>query len=402
MIIKSVCNLDCIKCFDLLKYKFKGYLLNTSIKPISNGNFYSTSTEKSYKTGLTVYDSGVRKKVEFCTVLPKTVLWYCCGPTVYDSAHLGHACSFMHFDIIRRIMEHYFGLNVIMVMNITDIDDKIINKANELQQPCQRISHHYEKEFFEDMHKLNILPPSITARVTDNIPEILDFINGIMDNGLAYATSDGSIYFNLGKYSGYGKFSPKQESDSSQQSKLGSEDFALWKSSKSGEPFWESPWGKGRPGWHIECSTIACKYLGHSIDIHSGGIDLKFPHHENEEAQCCARFGIPKWVNYWMHTGHLFSKGAEKMSKSLKNTVSIRDFLNSYTANVLRIFCLLIPYRNGVELRKETLDKAFAMERTISQFLLDLESIIREGKKVNFDEQLLFKFRFSMKQKRKL
>ncbi|XP_066902918.1 probable cysteine--tRNA ligase, mitochondrial isoform X2 [Halyomorpha halys] len=326
MIIRSVCSSCSIKCSDLLKYKFKGYLLNVSTNSMSSGHLFSTSTaEKSYKTGLTVYDSGLKKKVELCTVLPKTVLWYCCGPTVYDSAHLGHACSFMHFDIMRRIMENYFGLNVVMVMNITDIDDKIITKANELQQPYKSVSRHYEKEFFEDMQNLNILPPSITARVTENIPEILDFIKGIMNASLAYSSSDGS------------------------------------------------------------------KYLGHSIDIHSGGIDLKFPHHENEEAQCCARFGISKWVSYWIHTGHLFSKGTEKMSKSLKNTVSIREFLNSYTANVLRIFCLLIPYRNGVELRKETLERAVSIERKISQFLIGLQSILRGEKKINFDEQLLFK-----------
>ncbi|XP_014275463.1 probable cysteine--tRNA ligase, mitochondrial isoform X1 [Halyomorpha halys] len=392
MIIRSVCSSCSIKCSDLLKYKFKGYLLNVSTNSMSSGHLFSTSTaEKSYKTGLTVYDSGLKKKVELCTVLPKTVLWYCCGPTVYDSAHLGHACSFMHFDIMRRIMENYFGLNVVMVMNITDIDDKIITKANELQQPYKSVSRHYEKEFFEDMQNLNILPPSITARVTENIPEILDFIKGIMNASLAYSSSDGSIYFNISKYPGYGKFSQTQESQSNPLAKLRNEDFALWKSAKPGEPFWDSPWGKGRPGWHIECSTIACKYLGHSIDIHSGGIDLKFPHHENEEAQCCARFGISKWVSYWIHTGHLFSKGTEKMSKSLKNTVSIREFLNSYTANVLRIFCLLIPYRNGVELRKETLERAVSIERKISQFLIGLQSILRGEKKINFDEQLLFK-----------
>lgn len=369
-------NLLCKSHFlDFLKMKYATYPVEWS----------------GHDTNITVYNSAAKRKVPFKTIRNKTVSWYCCGPTVYDSAHIGNFCSYMRFDVIRRIMMNYFGLNVIMAMNITDIDDKIINKANELNVDYKCVSEVYEREFLENLKRFNIMSPTIIAKVTDHMPDIIEFISDLVKNSYGYVTPDGSVYFSVNKYGGYGIFQPPQEEQVIQELKECSQDFALWKSAKPGEPFWRSPWGNGRPGWHIECSTLACKFLGKRIDLHSGGVDLKFPHHENEEAQCCARYGLAQWVNYWMHSGHLSTKD-DKMSKSLKNTISVNEFLNSYTCNNLRTLCLMVPYRNNIEFRPETIEKAIAIDKKLTHFICDINAYLKgEGKtRGKIDETILY------------
>lgn len=331
-----------------------------------------------YDTGIQIYNPVVKNKVQLILRNDKLVKWYSCGPTVYDSAHIGHATCYVKLDIIRRILLNYFDLNVFMMMGITDIDDKIISRSVEQKEDFRSLANRYEVEFFNDMSKLNVMEPSVTARVTDHIPDIILFIKQIVDKGHAYATPQGSVYFSVKDFTGYGKLFPAvPDSDSPNTTEKRSPlDFSLWKAVKPGEPFWESPWGKGRPGWHIECSTMASKVLGPNIDVHSGGIDLVFPHHENEEAQSCAHHEIPQWINYWIHTGHLYLRGDQKMSKSLKNTISIREFLNSYTDNHLRVLCLLSHYRNGIEYSDEHMSLAVGTYRRIESFLDDCHNYV--------------------------
>ncbi|CAB0009297.1 unnamed protein product [Nesidiocoris tenuis] len=307
---------------------------------------FSQSPSK-YPTKLKVYSRLSNSTVDVVTKHPNIVTWYSCGPTVYDSPHLGHACSYMQFDLIRKIMENCANLNVVMLMSVTDVDDKIIARAANEGCNFTEISSKFEKEFTDAMAALGVAPPSLALRVTDHIPDIIGFIERILSRGLAYIGKDGSVYFSVQKYPSYGRLAPAQEERESPAEKKSSLDFALWKAAKPGEPSWDSPWGHGRPGWHIECSAMASKYFGDSVDFHSGGIDLLFPHHENEEAQSCAHHGCQQWVNYWLHSGHLHLSGDVKMSKSLKNTVSVWDFLDEYTPNHLRTLCMLVPYRNG-------------------------------------------------------
>nr|CAD7426019.1 unnamed protein product [Timema monikensis] len=237
-----------------------------------------------------------------------------------------------------------------MVMGITDIDDKIIHRAAELGEDINTLTRRFEAEFHEDMAKLNIKPATIITRVTDFVPRIISFVQEIVDKGNGYVTVDGSVYFDTSQFDRYGKLFPVSMNEEPAQPSVDKKsplDFALWKGAKPHEPSWLSPWGPGRPGWHIECSTMASAMFGRTMDLHSGGVDLLFPHHENEEAQSCVHHGVSQWVNYWLHSGHLHLKGNTKMSKSLKNTISIRDFLTKFTANEFRVFCLLSRYRNG-------------------------------------------------------
>nr|CAD7452792.1 unnamed protein product [Timema tahoe] len=315
-----------------------------------------------HDTNIYVYNCITKKKVPLILRNPNYASWYMCGPTVYDSAHIGHAwyvyCSskfsmyncYMKFDIIRRILCNHFNINVIMVMGITDIDDKIIHRASELGEDINTLTRRFEAEFHEDMAKLNIKPATIITRVTDFVPRIISFVQEIVDKGNGYVTVDGSVYFDTSQFDRYGKLFPVSMDEEPAQPMVDKKsplDFALWKGAKPNEPSWLSPWGSGRPGWHIECSTMASAMFGRTMDLHSGGVDLLFPHHENEEAQSCVHHGVSQWVNYWLHSGHLHLKGDTKMSKSLKNTISIRDFLTKFTANEFRVFCLLSRYRNG-------------------------------------------------------
>uniref|UniRef100_A0A7S1CFU2 cysteine--tRNA ligase n=1 Tax=Bicosoecida sp. CB-2014 TaxID=1486930 RepID=A0A7S1CFU2_9STRA len=347
---------------------------------------------------LKVYNSLTRTKVPFIPMKGKRVLWYMCGPTVYDSAHLGHARTYLSFDIIRRVMVDFFGFDVVLAMNITDIDDKIIMRSNERGISFAELSRFYETEFLEDMAALGILPVDVMTRISEFVPETLAYIQRIMDNGFAYA-SNGSVYFDTVAYQeskhDYGKLVPENVGDAGAvdegEGKLEVEsrgrsdkrnpcDFALWKKSREGEPWWESPWGNGRPGWHIECSAMSTAVFndmadGH-VDIHSGGWDLRFPHHDNEIAQAEAHFDFQQWINYWVHSGHLHIEG-KKMSKSEKNFFTIREVLDDYSARQLRFFFLRHKYNAPMDYSKAGLAQAVALEKRFSDFFDNVKAKIR-------------------------
>lgn len=321
-------------------------------------------------SSLKIYNT-LSKKLEPLELQNSSSLtWYSCGPTVYDSAHLGHASSYVYMDIIQRILRGYFDLNVVNVMNITDVDDKIITRAQQEKKSISEVSQFYEKEFLEDLNLLNCVRPSVILRVTEHIPEIITFISKLIDTGRAYSTSSGSVYFRTKSFKVKSFFNPPLTDEKSDNEKEHPHDFSLWKARKtSDEPSWESPWGQGRPGWHIECSTLANIAFGKNLDFHSGGKDLVFPHHHNELTQCCAYHDSSSWASHWLHTGHLHLSGQLKMSKSLKNTVSIRDALEKYTSNQLRVFCLLSPYRNDIEFSTEKMETSVSLLRSIQTFL---------------------------------
>ncbi|XP_071087802.1 probable cysteine--tRNA ligase, mitochondrial [Haliotis cracherodii] len=337
---------------------------------------------QGHDTGIKVWNSLTKTKEPLILRNDRIGTWYMCGPTVYDSAHIGHASTYMRFDIIRRIMENFFDINLMVVLGITDIDDKIINRSKETGIPFTQITWQHKIEFFEDMEALNILPPSRSTQVTEYVPEIIDFVNEIMDKGYAYTTPSGSVYFDVEKFGRYGILCPPSGNSDhwhpDNQEKKNAADFALWKAAKPGEPHWEAPWGRGRPGWHVECSTMASEVFGNKMDIHSGGTDLMFPHHENELAQSHAYHGCTQWANYWIHTGHLYLKGdSEKMSKSLKNVITISELLEKYTANQFRVLCLLTPYRNNIEYTDEKMQKAMQLTKQIQSCLHQCQAYVR-------------------------
>lgn len=343
-------------------------------------NHSSWIQPEGFDTNINVYNSLTKQKDKLILQRKNVATWYVCGPTVYDSAHLGHARTNVQFDIIRRILTNIFEIDIIQVLNITDIDDKIIAKAAKKGISMTEVSRKYEHEFFNDMAALNVLPPTLVPHVTDNIDTIIQYIDRIMKKRCAYATPSGSVYFNVPASPHYGKLhskeSPTTESiDSEKQNPL---DFVLWKAAKPGEPFWESPWGKGRPGWHIECSAMASKIFGDKIDIHSGGEDLIFPHHENEIAQSEAHYGCDQWVNYWLHTGHLYlSQQNEKMSKSLQNVILISDFLKSYTSDQFRMLCMLTHYRNRMAYQDNVLVAVTSLLQQVESYLQNSEAYIK-------------------------
>ncbi|XP_076068228.1 putative cysteine--tRNA ligase, mitochondrial isoform X2 [Oratosquilla oratoria] len=326
-----------------------------------------------HETGVMVYNTASKSKVPLKTIYPGILGWYVCGPTVYDSAHIGHALCYVRLDIMRRILMNVFGIDVVMVMGITDIDDKIIARANELKISIKELTLGYEKEFFEDMSRLSVMQPTLAPRVTNHIGPIIEFIQGIINNGHGYVVEEGTVYFDVASYSRYGKLMTQSPSTYSQvlgkSLKRTMRDFVLWKAAKPGEPSWESPWCYGRPGWHIECSVMACQIFGQQLDLHSGGVDLIFPHHENEEAQCCSFHNSQQWCNYWLHTGHLHMKDSVKMSKSLRNTISISELLTDHSPDAFRLFCLLSHYRNHHEYSETSVQIASAHLRRIKEFL---------------------------------
>lgn len=334
-----------------------------------------------FDTGLKTYNSLTKQKEPLILAREGVATWYSCGPTVYDHAHLGHACSYVRFDILQRILSRVFGITVIHAMVITDIDDKIIKRSWEENVSASVVARLYEDEFKKDMLSLKVLPPSVYLRVTENVQHIIAFIERIIQNGHAYATKEGDVYFDIQSIGDrYGKFVGAVDSPSEPGSsnKKDSRDFALWKPSKPQEPWWESPWGRGRPGWHIECSTVASSVFGSQLDIHSGGIDLAFPHHENEVAQSEAYHQCGQWGNYFLHSGHLHLKGStEKMSKSLKNYITIKDFLQSYSADEFRMFCLLSKYRSAIDYSEGSMSEARASLGTISTFLHDAQAYMK-------------------------
>ncbi|KAJ8406500.1 hypothetical protein AAFF_G00300740 [Aldrovandia affinis] len=443
---------------------------------------------------LRLYNSLTRSKEVFVPQSGKKVLWYCCGPTVYDASHMGHARSYISFDILRRILMHYFDYDVFYCMNVTDIDDKIIKRARqnylleqyrdrnpaptqvlqdvlmamkpfqaklaETTEPDKRqmlerqdaavaaalgplqgavqdsaadtvvqshaqvlldeakdvlsdwldsqfgsqvtensifslLPKYWEGEYHKDMDALNVLPPDVLTRVSEYVPEIVEFVKKIVDNGFGYV-SNGSVYFDTGKFDGgdkhsYAKLVPEAVGDQKAlqegegdlsisadrlSEKRSQSDFALWKTSKPGEPSWDSPWGKGRPGWHIECSAMAGSILGESMDIHGGGFDLRFPHHDNELAQSEAFFNNDHWVRYFLHTGHLTIAGC-KMSKSLKNFITIKDALSKHTARQLRLAFLMHSWKDTLDYSSNTMESAIQYEKFLNEFFLNVKDILR-------------------------
>ena len=317
---------------------------------------------------LRVYNTLTRKKEDFETLEPGVVKMYVCGVTVYSDAHVGHAMSALVFDIIRRYLE-YRGFEVRHVMNYTDVDDKIIARANQLKQDPIKLAQRYIEDYSQNLRDLNILPATRNPRATQTMKEIQAMVKGLIDKGFAYAASNGDVYFRVRKDKEYGKLSGRKLEDMQAgarievgEAKEDPLDFALWKASKPGEPAWDSPWGKGRPGWHIECSAMNLAELGEQIDVHGGGNDLIFPHHENEIAQSESYTGKP-FARYWIHNGML-QLGGEKMSKSLGNIISIQEFLKTREADVMRMLVLNGSYRAPLMFNDGTLDAA---EKSLSR-----------------------------------
>ena len=309
-----------------------------------------------------IYNTLTRKKEDFVTLEPGVVKLYVCGVTVYSDAHVGHAMSALVFDIVRRYLE-YRGYKVRHVMNFTDVDDKIINRANALGEDPFALAQRYIDDYRQNLHDLNILPATSNPRATQTMPQIINFIRELGESDHAYAPGNGDVYFRVTKEKEYGKLSGRKLEDMQAGARIEVEeqkehpmDFALWKATKPGEPAWDSPWGKGRPGWHIECSAMNLAELGEQIDIHGGGNDLIFPHHENEIAQTESLTGKP-FARFWMHNGML-QLGGEKMSKSLGNIISIKEFLSKRDADVMRMLVLNGTYRAPLMFNDETLDAA--------------------------------------------
>jgi cysteinyl-tRNA synthetase len=317
---------------------------------------------------LRVYNTLTRRKDEFETLEPGIVKMYVCGVTVYSDAHVGHAMSALVFDIVRRYLE-YRGYEVRHVMNYTDVDDKIIARANQLKEDPIQLAQRYINDYARNLQDLNILPATRNPRATQTMQEIQAMVQGLIDKGYAYAASNGDVYFRVTKDKEYGKLSGRklEEMQAGARVEVGEAkenpmDFALWKASKPGEPAWDSPWGKGRPGWHIECSAMNLAELGEQIDIHGGGNDLIFPHHENEIAQSESYTG-KQFARYWIHNGMLQLAG-EKMSKSLGNIISIQEFLSKRDADVMRMLVLNGSYRAPLMFNEGTLDAA---EKSLSR-----------------------------------
>lgn len=312
---------------------------------------------------LRLYNTQTRKKEEFQTIEPKKVRMYVCGPTVYDNAHVGHAMSALVFDIIRRYLQ-YCGYKVNFAMNFTDVDDKIINRANAKGVDPFELAEGYIQDYKDHLNDLNILPATVNPRATEpkTMKQILAMIEGLIEKGYAYAV-EGDVYFRVHKDDDYGKLSGRKLEEMQAGARIAvgdikenDADFAIWKNAKPGEPAWETPWGSGRPGWHIECSAMCLHELGESIDIHGGGNDLIFPHHENEMAQSESFTGKP-FSRYWMHNGMLQLSG-EKMSKSIGNLVTIKDFLADHEGDVMRMLVLNGNYRSPLAFTDESIAAA--------------------------------------------
>ena len=352
---------------------------------------------KRLSTSWTVRNS-LSGSLEPLVVAGDRLTWYSCGPTVYEQAHLGHARCYVCTDIIRRILTDFLGVSVTFAIGITDIDDKIIDRVREQRQAQQQrtaitveelraFTHGLERDFFSDMAALGVREPDAVLRVTEHVDDIVAYIAQIIRNGLAYEAADG-VYFDVGRVADYGKLAnsvPPPEhmltaESSSSSCKRGSRDFALWKAARpdSGEPSWPSPWGAGRPGWHIECSAMTHAHFGSALDLHSGGVDLKFPHHNNEIAQSEAHSAQEGWVRYWLHTGHLYIEN-RKMSKSLKNFISIGEFLrggySSRPEDDFRIFCLQHHYSSSVHFSADRIVEAAAFRARVESLVARVRSL---------------------------
>ena len=331
-----------------------------------------------------IYDTLAQETREFTPLRDKKVTMYVCGPTVYDYPHLGHARCYITWDMVVRYFR-FAGYDVTYARNITDVDDKIINKALENGVSPQEIAEKYYHEFKKAMVELNVAEPDIEPKATENIAGMVEIIKSLIGKGFAYSVG-GDVYFRVTKYKKYGRLS-KQSTDDLEsgariephERKEDTLDFALWKAVKSeNEPGWDSPWGKGRPGWHIECSAMVNKYLGDTIDIHAGGQDLIFPLHENEKAQSEAAFDRP-FVNYWMHNGFVLIN-EEKMSKSLGNFITIKDILDKFDSNTIRFFILTNHYRMPIEFSNEGLNAAKAGVKRLKNAVDDVKTLLGEEK----------------------
>lgn len=337
-----------------------------------------------------VYNTLNKKKEEFIPLTPGEVKMYVCGPTVYNFFHIGNGRTFIVFDTIRRYFE-YRGFKVDFVQNFTDIDDKMIKKANEEGTTVKKIGDTYIKEYYQDADALNIERATVNPRATEFIGEIIKFVKGLVDKGYAYEV-EGDVYFSTKKFEGYGKLSGQNIEDlqsgariSVDERKKDPMDFAIWKAQKPGEPAWNSPWGMGRPGWHIECSCMAKKLLGETIDIHAGGSDLKFPHHENEIAQSEALTGEP-FARYWLHSAFV-NVNNEKMSKSLNNFFTAREILERYDADVIRFLMLSAHYRQQLNFSEDLLESAKASVERIYNAIGNLENLIDEVSREEMNEE---------------
>ena len=342
-----------------------------------------------------LYNTITNKIEEFKTIEENKVKMYVCGPTVYNYIHLGNARPIVVFDTLARYFEHK-GMKVEFVQNFTDVDDKIINKSIEEGTSASEVSEKYIKYFFEDISKLNILDSVKRPKVTENMAEIIEIIQKLIDNGFAYE-KNGDVYFEVKKYKDYGKLSNQKIEELElgaridvSEIKKNPVDFVLWKKKKDGEPFWESPWGQGRPGWHIECSAMAKKYLGDTFDIHGGGQDLVFPHHENEIAQSkCAYHG--NFANYWLHNGFIQING-DKMSKSLGNFFLLREILEKFSGNVVRLFILSTHYRKPINFSFENMEDTKKALQNIIKSMNKFENIVEKYKNEKIENVKISEF----------
>lgn len=349
-----------------------------------------------------IYNTLTRKKEEFIPMDKNNVKMYSCGPTVYDYFHIGNARPFIIFDTMRRYLE-YLGYKVTFVQNFTDIDDKMIKRANDEGITVKDLGDRFIKEYFEDSHALGIHEATIHPKATENIDAIIDIVKKLVDKGYAYEV-DGNVYFSTKKFREYGKLSKQPLEDLEagaridvSEHKRDAMDFALWKAQKPGEPAWESPWGMGRPGWHIECSAMANKYLGETIDLHSGGQDLIFPHHENEIAQSECANGKP-FAHYWMHNGYI-NINNQKMSKSLGNFFTVRDIRKKYDSEVIRFFMLSAHYRNPINFADTLMDQAKSAVERVYTCIENLEFLLENAAQTADTDEAVYKKLDEFKQK---
>ncbi len=346
---------------------------------------------------LKIYNSLAREKQDFVPITPGSVRMYVCGMTVYDYCHLGHARVLVVFDIVQRWL-HASGLQVCYVRNITDIDDKIIKRAAENREPISELTGRFIRCMDEDAEALGVEPPDHEPRATEYVPQMLELIGRLEKKGLAYQAAAGDVNFSVRKFPGYGKLSGKSlddlragervDVDAAKEDPL---DFVLWKHARDGEPSWPSPWGAGRPGWHIECSAMSSELLGKHFDIHGGGQDLQFPHHENEIAQSEGAHDC-RFVNYWMHNGFV-RVDDEKMSKSLGNFFTIREILRKYDPEVLRFFILRAHYRSPLNYSDAHLDDA---RQALSRLYIALKAVPPEAAAIDWNEAHALRFREAM------